>query len=577
MPLDAITIKAVTDELSEKIVGGRIDKVQQPERSMLLISLRSQGENMKLLLSAGTGTSRVQLTKASYENPQEPPMFCMLMRKHLIGAHIVSVEQPDNERMMVITLDCYDELGVRSRKRLIAELIGRSSNVILVGEDGRIIDCMRRMDFAGDATRRLLPGMIYKLPPVQPKTAFLDCDGESFAQLLNKADRDIPLEKWLMDTFSGLSPLICRELSFRSQGSYDNISASFQALREAVIEGELVPTMLYEEGKARDFSFMCISQYGSAGENVSYDSFSELLDAFYSKRDREQQQRRRSHELTRSVKTARDRLQRKLALQREEFKRTENREQVRINAELITANIYRIKKGDRTAVLENYYEEDCPEIRIELDPLKSPQENAALLFKEYNKLKGAYKHLSQIIDEGEKKLDYLNSVLDELDRAASEKDLADIRRELAETGFIRKIKKAPDRKVKEQLPHRYMSDDGYEILAGRSNSQNDQLTCKLARRTDFWLHAQKIHGSHVIIRCDGLEPPESTLLQAASIAAYHSQGREAGKIPVDFTMVRNVKKPSGALPGKVIYTDYSTLMVSADEKLAQRLADNAKK
>lgn len=572
MSLDAITIKALTAELREKLVGGRIDKVQQPERSMLLVSLRSQGENRRLLLSAGTGTARVHLTKASFENPAEPPMFCMLMRKHLIGAHITAVEQPNNERMISITLDCFDELGVRSEKKLIAELIGRSSNIILVGEDGRIIDCMRRMDFAGDATRRLLPGMIYKLPPMQAKTSFFDCDGDTLASLLSRADRDIPPEKWLMDTFSGFSPLICRELAYRSKGDYDNISASFQALRETVLEHEFSPYMLLENEKPCDFSFMCISQYGISVQNIAYESFSELLDAFYSKRDREQQQRRRSSELTKSVKTARDRLQRKLALQREEFKRTDEREQVRINAELITANIYRIKKGDRSVEVENYYLDDCPKIKIELNPLKTPQENAALLYREYNKLKGAHLHLSGIIDEGEKKLDYLNSVLDELERATTEKDLVDIRRELIETGFIKKLRSVSARKVKEQQPLRYMSEDGYEILVGRSNSQNDQLTCKIARRTDYWLHVQKIHGSHVIIRCDGLEPPERTLIQAASLAAFHSQGREAGKIPVDYTMVRNVKKPSGALPGKVFYTDYSTLMVSADETLVARLA-----
>ena len=572
MPLDAITIKALTAELSEKLVGGRIDKVQQPERGMLLVSLRSQGENMRLLLSAGTGTARVHITKASFENPAEPPMFCMLMRKHLIGAHIVAVEQPDNERMIIITVDCFDELGVRSRKKIIAELIGRSANVILVGEDGRIIDCMRRMDFAGDATRRLLPGMIYKLPPVQPKIPFIDCDSERFATLLSQADRDTPIEKWLMDSFSGLSPLICRELSYRSKGDYANISASFQALRETVQAGEFVPVMLTKEQKPFDFSFMSVSQYGTEVSKESYPDFSELLDAFYSKRDKEQQQRRRSSELTRSVRTARDRLQRKLSLQREEYKRTEKREELRINAELVTANIYRIKKGDRSVEVENYYLEDCPKVKIQLDALKTPQENIALMYREYNKLKGAHYHLAGIIEDGEQKLDYLNSVLDVLERAVTEKDLADIRRELVETGFIKKLRSGNTRKVKEQQPLRYMSDDGYEILVGRSNTQNDQLTCKTARRTDYWLHAQKIHGSHVIIRCDGLEPPETTLMQAASLAAYHSQGREAGKIPVDYTMVRNVKKPSGALPGKVIYTEYSSLMVSADEALAKRLS-----
>lgn len=571
MPLDAITIKALSTELKEKIVGGRIDKVQQPERSMLLISLRSQGENHKLLFSAGTGSARLHLSHASFENPAEPPMFCMLMRKHLIGAHISGIEQPNNERMIIINLDTYDELGVKSEKKLVAELIGRSSNLILVGEDGRIIDCMRRMDFAGDATRRLLPGMIYKLPPLQEKIAFLDCEEDEFCRILSDFDRNDAADKWLMDNFSGLSPLICRELIYRCGGDYERLPSVCQALRESVLAGEFVPYMLISYDKPRDYSFMAISQYGTEVRLEAYESFSELLDAFYAKRDRAELQRKRSHELTRSVKTARDRLQRKLISQHEEFKRTEQREELRMKAELVTANIWRIKKGDRVLECENYYEPECQIIRIELDPLKTPQENTARMFKEYNKLKGAHKHLSVLIEEGEDKLEYLNSVLDELQRAESEKDLSDIRRELVETGFIKKLKGSSKQKHKEQQPLRYMSDEGYEILVGRSNAQNDQLTTKLARRTDYWLHVQKIHGSHVIIRCDGLMPPDKTLEQAASLAAYHSQGRDGGKIPVDYTMVRNVKKPSGALPGKVIYTDYYTIMVSSDEELAKRL------
>lgn len=572
MPLDSICIAALTGELREKLVGGRIDKVQQPERSMLLVSLRSQGENRKLLFSAGTGSARVHLTKAGFENPAEPPMFCMLMRKHLIGAHISGVEQPNNERMIVISLDTFDELGVRSEKKIVTELIGRSANVILVGEDGRIIDCMRRMDFAGDASRRMLPGMIYKLPPLQEKTAFLSCGEELFRTMVASADRSVGLDKWLMDSFSGLSPLICRELSYRSGGDFDRIVPLAQALRESVLAGELSPYMISVDNKPRDFSFMAISQYGSEALVEGYDSFSQLLDDFYSSRDRAEHQRKRSHELTRSVKTARDRLQRKLISQHEEFRRTEQREDLRMKAELVTSNMWRIKKGDRYLECENYYEEDCPLIRIELDPLKSPQENTARMFKEYNKLKGAHHHLSILIEEGERKLDYLNSVLDELERAQSDKDLSEIRRELVETGFIKKLKNTGKTKVKEQQPFRYMSDDGYEILVGRSNVQNDQLSTKTARRTDFWLHTQKIHGSHVIIRCDGLQPPDNTLEQAASLAAYHSQGRDGGKIPVDYTMVRNVKKPSGALPGKVIYTEYNTIMAASDEELAKRLA-----
>lgn len=572
MPLDAVTVSALARELSDKIEGGRIDKIQQPEKDMLLISLRAKGENLRLVLAAGTGNARVHLTRGAFENPAEPPMFCMLLRKHLVGARIVSVTQPNFERMLVITLDTHDELGVQSEKKLIAELIGRSANVILVGADGRIIDCMRRMDFGGDALRRLLPGMIYRLPPAQDKKAFFALESDARRAVISSADTTAPMDKWLLNAFSGLSPLIARELSYRCGGDYSLLPDAADALAEAVAAGELSPWLIKLDGTMRDYSFMAVRQYGAAAELEQYPSFSELLDAFYLNRDRAEQQRRRSHDLTKTVRTLRDRLARKLAAQREELKRTEGREDIRKMAELVTANIYRIKRGDRSVEVEDYYSPDCPRIKIKLDPLKTPQQNSAALFKEYNKLKAAEIHLTTLIAEGERQLDYLNSVMDELERAETERDLSDIRRELVATGYIRRAKGAKaERNAKPQAPYRFMTEDGFEVLVGRSNAQNDELTFKLARRTDMWLHVQKVHGSHVIVRCEGEALPARTLEQAASLAAFYSQGRDGGKLPVDYTMVKNVRKPSGALPGKVIYTEYKTLLAQGDEALVKKL------
>lgn len=572
MPLDAVTVSALARELSDKIEGGRIDKIQQPEKDMLLISLRAKGENLRLVLAAGMGNARVHLTRGAFENPAEPPMFCMLLRKHLVGARIISVTQPNFERMLVITLDTHDELGVQSEKKLIAELIGRSANVILVGADGRIIDCMRRMDFGGDALRRLLPGMIYRLPPAQDKKAFFALESDARRAVISSADTTAPMDKWLLNAFSGLSPLIARELSYRCGGDYSLLPDAADALAEAVAAGELSPWLIKLDGTMRDYSFMAVRQYGALAELEQYPSFSELLDAFYLNRDRAEQQRRRSHDLTKTVRTLRDRLARKLAAQREELKRTEGREDIRKMAELVTANIYRIKRGDRSVEVEDYYSPDCPRIRIELDPLKTPQQNSAALYKEYNKLKAAETHLTTLIAEGERQLDYLNSVMDELERAETERDLSDIRRELVATGYIRRAKGAKaERNTKPQAPYRFMTEDGFEILVGRSNAQNDELTFKLARRTDMWLHVQKVHGSHVIVRCEGEALPVRTLEQAASLAAFYSQGRDGGKLPVDYTMVKNVRKPSGALPGKVIYTEYKTLLAQGDEALAKKL------
>ena len=571
MPLDAIYLSALTAELQDKLEGGRIDKVQQPERDMLLLSLRAKGENLRLLLAAGTGNARVHLTESSFENPAEPPMFCMLLRKHLVGAHITAVYQPDYERMLIIELEGHDEMGFASQKKLVAEMIGRSANVILVDGEGRIVDCMRRMDFGGDVQRRMLPGMIYRLPPRQEKPPLLETDSVQRQEMIQAADRQQSVDKWLLNSFAGLSPLVCRELAHRCCGSYDTLPELLDAFVDSVQAGDLRPTILYEDGKPRDFSFMPISQYGLAVSCREEESFSKLLDSFYSQRDRAEQQRRRSHQLFKTVRTIRDRIQRKLASQTEELRRTEDRDTVRKTAELVTANIYRIKKGNRSLECVDYYDTESPTIRIALDPLKSPQQNASALFKEYNKLKAARSHLTGLIEEGERQLDYLNSVLELLSLSETEKDISDIRRELIATGYLRKQGGSKADRSKAQAPWRFVTDDGFEVLAGRSNVQNDELTTKTGRRTDYWFHTQRLHGSHVILRCNGLEPTELAIAQASAIAAYYSQGREGGKVPVDYTMLRFVRKPSGALPGKVIYTDYKTIMTEADEALVKRL------
>ena len=575
MALDAILLSALVKELRPKLEGARIDKVQQPQRDQVLISLRNNGENMRLLINAGAGSGRVQLTGASFENPAEPPMFCMLLRKYLVSGRIEKITQPDYERLLLVDIITHNELGDTVNIQLAVELMGRSANLVLIGADGRIIDCLRRMDYGGDAERRMLPGMIYRLPPKQKKPLVFELDSQERRDILLSSDSGKPLDKRLMDSFSGLSPLICRELAHRAFDDVTMLPHALDAFLESVAAGEFTPTLLTENGKPKDFSFMSLHQYGGEYIEEIYPCFSELLDAYYSKREKQERQKRRSKELSHGVKSSRDRLAKKLALQREELKRTENRDEIRKKAELLTANMYRVKKGDKSLVCEDYYTEGCPEVEIELDPLKTPQKNAESMFKEYNKLKAAETHLTKLIAEGETKLDYLNSVLDEIDRAESERDLAEIRRELLETGYVKKQNGAKPEKIKKQGPMEFESSDGFTILVGRSNAMNDELTTKIARRTDYWLHTKSVHGSHVIICCDGLEPSETAINEAASLAVYYSQGREGGKTAVDYTMVRFVKKPSGAMPGKVIYTDYSTIMAEADELLAEKLRNKS--
>ena len=551
MPLDAVVIHAIKEELEKELIGARIDKVQMPERDVLLLSVRGNMGNRKLLLSANTGSARIQFTENVYENPSEPPMFCMLMRKHLVGARIQSITQPDFDRLLVLDLSVRDEMGILTEKKLVMELMGRASNIILVDDKGNIIDCIRRADFGENAMRRLLPGMIYRRPLPQEKTPFFAADDEQRTEIGRRCALSANPEKSIMEYFSGLSPLISRELVYRCHGQTEFLPEAMDALKESVVKSEFEPVILMREGNPFDFSYMRISQYGETMELAEYSSFSELLDAFFSQKDHAESMRRKSRDLLHKTKSARDRTQRKLNARRQEMEKADDREQIRKEADLITANIYKLKKGMASFSCEDFYEPDCPERVILLDPLKTPQQNAAQKYKEYNKLKNAREHLTKLIEENTAQLDYLNSVMDEIERAESERDLAEIRRELITTGYLRTKKNARKEKVRAQGPLSFQSDDGFRILVGRNNAMNDDLSIRKARRTDYWLHTKSVHGSHVIIVCDDQTPPARTIEQAAAIAAYYSQARAGGKTPVDFTMVRNLKKPSGAMPGFV--------------------------
>lgn len=571
MPLDAVVIHAIKEELEKELIGARIDKVQMPERDVLLLSVRGNMGNRKLLLSANTGSARIQFTENVYENPSEPPMFCMLMRKHLVGARIQSITQPDFDRLLVLDLSVRDEMGILTEKKLVMELMGRASNIILVDDKGNIIDCIRRADFGENAMRRLLPGMIYRRPLPQEKTPFFTSDDEQRSEIGRRCALSANPERSVMEYFSGLSPLISRELVYRCHGQTEFLPEAMDALKESVVNREFEPVILMREGNPFDFSYMRISQYGETMELAEYSTFSELLDAFFSQKDHAESMRRKSRDLLHKTKSARDRTQRKLNARQQEMEKADDREQIRKEADLITANIYKLKKGMASFSCEDFYEPDCPERVILLDPLKTPQQNAAQKYKEYNKLKNAREHLTKLIEENTAQLNYLNSVMDEIERAESERDLAEIRRELITTGYLRTKKNARKEKVRAQGPLSFQSDDGFRILVGRNNAMNDDLSIRKARRTDYWLHTKSVHGSHVIIVCDDQTPPARTIEQAAAIAAYYSQARAGGKTPVDFTMVRNLKKPSGAMPGFVIYHVYETILAEPDEQLVMRL------
>ena len=582
MPLDAVCLSGVVRELRETILGLRVEKIQQPARDQIILTLRG---NKKLLMCAGASQSRLHLTGLTRENPAAPPMFCMLLRKHLSGGRLAAIDQPGLERVVILTLDIVDELGEPGRRRLVFECMGRYSNLILLDGQERIIDCLRRVDMEMSEKRQVLPGLFYHLPPAQEKLDPLSAGPEDFRDMLTAVPDGTDAAQWLLDRFYGLSPLVCRELAATGCGDREhiwgaadreNLTAAFSVWQETV-RGEngrrFTPWMLIRDGKPSDFSYIPIYQYGSAMEGAPWDAFSPMLDAFYETREQLERIRQRGADLQRAASSARDRARRKLALQEKEYAQTQDRDRLRISGELITANLYRMERGQSLLRAQNYYEEGCPEVDIPLDPLLTPQQNAAKYFKRYSKAKTAEKYLSEQMVLARRERDWLESVLDELSRAETEQDFNDIRRELREAGHLKGP--APGKKEPRRAPGRprtFLSSGGFRILVGRSNTQNDQLV-REAFKSDYWFHTQRIHGSHVILCTQGQEPDEQSMTEAAILAAYFSQGRESGQVAVDYTQVRNVKKPNGARPGMVVYDPYQTAYVTPSEDLVKQLEE----
>lgn len=575
MPLDAVYLSAVTEELRQNLLGAKIDKIYQPSRDEVVFSLRSREGSFRLLLSANPSHPRVHLTTVPVENPASPPMFCMLMRKHLVGGRIQEIIQPPMERVVDFSLQCTDEFGDEVTKHVIIEIMGRNSNLILCGEDGRIIDCVRRVDYEMSEQRQVLPGLYYHLPPQQDKLNPLTASLEEIAALVQSVSFPVRPDSFIMDHFSGMPPLICRELVQLYDSGLEDLNllplssryafASWlKAEFDRIAAGCQRPYLLMKNGAPWDFTYMPITQYGRQVESVPAESYSSLLDTFYAKKDAAARMKSKSQAIVKTVTNLRNRAARKLENQRRELAATENRDALRIKGELITANLYRMEKGQTKLVAENYYDPDLKPIEIPLSPLLSPQQNAAKYFKDYNKAKNAVIYLTEQIEKGQVELEYLGSILDELNRAETEKDLTDIRAELTGGGYLKNTDKKKKMKTPPSKPMEFVSSSGMRIRVGRNNTQNDLLTLKSSFKSDLWLHTQKIHGSHVIISCEGQPPDDDTLVEAAKLAAYYSQARDSQNVPVDYTIVKNVKKPAGAKPGMVIYDHYNTLYVTPD-------------
>ena len=565
MAFDAFYLKFTLDEIREKCLGGRVEKIFQPSRDSLIMLIKGSAGREKLLIVANPTAPRLHLTTASPENPPEPPMFCMLLRKHLSGARLAEISQPPMERLAVFTFDSTDEMGFPVQKRLVAELMGRTCNLYLLGPEGRILDCLRRIPLDENTKRAALPGLNYQEP--EPVCKENPLEFTDYLGLLTRPGADLLCDR-LMDTLGGLSPLVCREAALQCAGDTDarmegqDLPALAARLEDYFREILTQPKPYFyaqADGTPKQFAFCPIREYGSCQQ---VESFSALLDSFYTLRDRRDAMRQKSQAIRKTVSNLCARLRRKLAVQEKELEATYDRERLRQLGDILTANIGRIKKGQTIAQCEDFYNEEMPIIDIPISPLLSPQQNAAKFYKDYTRMKNAEKELTHQISLGSEELSYLESVQEELNRAGTDAELDEIRQELQAGGYVRQDGGKARMKQKKLSPMRFESTDGYPIYVGRNNRQNDELTFRLARKDDIWCHASKVHGSHVIISCGGKTPPDNTLTQAAQLAAYYAETTGGQNIPVDMTTVKQVKKIPSGKPGMVIYHTYKTVIVN---------------
>lgn len=583
MALDGAFLHHIRRELEETAIGARVDRIHQPNREELLLLLRTRDGAFRLLLSARANSARIHFTRYAPENPKEPPMFCMLLRKRLLGARLTGVRQPGLERLLFLDFGAVNELGDEGTLTLAVEVMGRYSNIILVGGDGKIVDALRRVDAGMTSGRLVLPGLSYRLPPPQDKLCLLTAGREEILSRLRSAPADMELSKALLSAIQGVSPVVCRELAFlagrgaeltlrgMTEEQWDRLAFFLDRTAEEVRQASGAPWMaVAPDGRPLDFSFLRIGQYGGAAVVQRMDSFSELLDAFYEERDRIERMRVRSQDLLRLLTTASDRLSRKINAQRAELEQCARRDALRRFGDLISANLYRLEKGQSSALLEDFYEEGQPAVAVPLDPLLTPAQNAQKYYKEYRKQRTAEEMLTVQIRQAQQELAYLDTVFEELSRAADERDLTEIREELTGQGYLR-APKGMRRQPASQGPMRFESSDGFPILVGRNNVQNDRLTLRQAEKNDLWFHTKNIPGSHVVLVTKGREPTPEAISEAALLAAVFSRGRDSSDVAVDYTRVRNVSKPQGAKPGMVIYVKNRTVYARPDAAAAEKM------
>lgn len=582
MAFDGMFLHKLCEEIKSVALNCRIDKIYEPSREEIVISLRAGGENKRLLLNAGANNPRIHFTKESIENPLSPPMFCMLMRKHIGNAKLVDVIQNELERCVYFKFETQNEFGDTVVLTLAVEIMGRYSNIILINENNRVIDSIKRIDDTVSSVRRILPGVTYEPPATQDKLSILKTEVDEIIKKI-KTSNDVPLSKSLLNTLQGASPLVCRELSFLATKGEDALTSNltdedYKQLKQVLstlkntLEENCTPTMLCDQNKKTvEYSFMPVTQYGNTLISSQFETLCELLDTFYKTKSTTQRMGQKSHDLLKLLTTLSERISRKILIQEKELKECENRETYRQYGDIISANLYRLQKGDRVAKLENFYEENSPTVQIKLDPMLTPTQNAQKYYTEYRKSYNAEKMLTKLIENGKKEAEYIDSVFDSLVRAQNESELSAIKEELLQSGYLKRSKGNKAQKSEKLSYLRYISTDGFTILCGRNNVQNDKLTLKDSFNNDIWFHTHNIPGSHTVIVTENKEVPDTTLEQAAMIAAFNSKARNSSLVPVDYTLIKNVKKPSGAKYGMVIYETYKTVYITPDEEKVNAL------
>lgn len=555
MPMDGITLGAVCAELTRELAGGKIDKIQQPERDLLLISVRSGGKTKKLMLTLGNNP-RLHITLRNYDNPQIAPAFCMLMRKHLSGGRIEQITQMGNERVVFIDVLVSNEMGDLVKKRIAAEIMGKYSNIILLDGQNTIIDALRRVTPDISRLRCVLPHEAYQAPPSQGK---LEPTAPNIAEFLRDSPQPTPGR--IFAAFTGISKAAAEEMCALGPDG----PAKYM---QKVYAKDYSPTLVCADGEPRDYLPF---PYITAGPQEARPSFSEMLDEFYGTRDMLAHAKARSKELRDMISSLLERCEKKSGIYAQKLLECRDMETLRVYGELLTANLHAIKRGSKSAEVINYYDPDSATVTIPLDSSISPQANAQKYFKQYAKLKTASRMLDEQMSQNNAEIAYLESLAVSLESCTTPEQLEEVRRELIEQGYLR----APKKPVKQAVsaPMRFLSPDGTEILVGRNNIQNDTLSLRTARPDELWLHVKNAAGSHVVIR--SAAPSDKTIETAACLAAYYSKARLSSNVAVDAALAKNVKKPRGAKPGMVIYEEYTTYFVTPDEKLIKQLLTSA--